>query len=443
MYMPITPTREIRDPLHGAITVDAAEKAIISHPFVQRLRGIRQLGFAHFPFPGATHTRYAHSLGVMAIAGRSFDAIFRDGPFSSRKKRVAYRHCVRLAALCHDLGHGPYSHAAEFAMPPVSALGIDVYDPALIARRSDQRASHEDYTVAIVTRSSLAQAISENFPFTPRHVAALISPDIPVDDDFFEDEGFDLRGILSQLISSNLDSDRLDYLARDSHYTGANYGQVDVPWLISHMGRHVDEDGHVSLALDKRALYAFDDYMVARFHMFLMVYFHQKSVAYELLLHKCMTDPDCDYHLPADMEGYLVCDDAHMQHWLRSSDNPWARRIIEHRPYKVALEVHGPPGEHDLTTRQKALKEAGIDAVIDHCTGAVYKAPSGGKLPIYVRDHTRGGRHATPLQAATGTIDRYAVKLSISRIFVPRRALPTARIILEKLGTRSHQQRFF
>lgn len=442
MYMPITPTREIRDPLHGAIRIDAQEKAVISHPFVQRLRGIRQLGFSHIPFPGATHTRYAHSLGVMEVAGRAFDAIFRDGPFSSRKKREAFRHCVRLAALCHDLGHGPYSHAAEFAMPPVSALGIDVYDPELLARRSDSRASHEDYTVAILTRSSLAETIQANFPFTPRHIAALISPEIRTDDDFFEDEGFDLRGILSQLISSNLDADRLDYLARDSYYTGASYGQVDVPWLISHLGRHVDEDGRVSLALDQRALYAFDDFMVARFHMFLMVYFHQKSVAYELLLRECMTDPACDYTLPADMDGYLACDDAHMLAWLRGSDNPWARRIVEMRPYKVALEVHGPPGEHDLTTRQQALKDAGIDAVLDHCTGAVYKPPSGGKLPIYLLDHTLGSRRAVTLAAATGTIKRYAVKLSISRIFVPRRALPAAHVVLEKLGPRAHQQRF-
>jgi HD superfamily phosphohydrolase len=442
MYMPITRTSEIRDPVHGAIHVDAGEKAIISHPFVQRLRGIRQLGFAHIPFPGATHTRYAHSLGVMDVAGRAFDAIFKDGPFSSRRKRQSLRHSVRLAALCHDLGHGPYSHAAEFAMPPMKELGIDVYDPDLIAHRAGDRASHEDYTIAILTRSSLAGAITENFPLTPRHISALISPEIRVDDDFFIDDGFDLRGILSQLISSNLDADRLDYLARDSLYTGAKYGLVDVPWLISHMGRHVDETGRVSLSLDRRALYAFDDFMVARFHMFLMVYFHQKSVAYELLLQECMRDPGCDYVLPADMPSYLNADDAHMLSWMRGSDNPWARRIIEMRPYKVALEVHGPPGEHDLTTRQAALREAGIHAVLDHCTGASYKPPSVGKRPIYLLDHTPGSRTAVPLQEATGSIKRYADKLSISRIFVPRRALPAARIILEKLGTRAQQQRF-
>ena len=73
------PPQEIRDPIHGAVPVDDVEIAIIDHPFIQRLRGIRQLGFSHLPFPGATHTRYNHSLGVMHLAGRAFDACFRDG----------------------------------------------------------------------------------------------------------------------------------------------------------------------------------------------------------------------------------------------------------------------------------------------------------------------------------------------------------------------------
>ena len=440
--MPITPTREIRDPLHGAILLDAQEKALLDHPFIQRLRGIRQLGFSHLPFPGATHSRYAHSLGVMEVAGRAFDAIFRDGPFSSGRKRTAYRHCVRLAALCHDLGHGPYSHAAEFAMPPVRTLGITAYTPAAQARRADERASHEDYTVAILTRSSLARAIQENFPFGPAHVACLISPDIAPPDDFFVDAGFDLRGLLSQLISSNLDADRLDYLARDSYYTGAKYGLIDVPWLISHLGRHVDEDGHVSLALDRRALYAFDDFMVARFHMFLMVYFHQKSVAYELLLQRCLSQPDCDYRLSADLDAYLLADDAHMLSWMRTTRDPWARRLVDMQPYKVALELHGEPGEHDLTSRLEALREAGIDAEPSHCIGAVYQPPAPGKHPIYVLDHSGERRTVSTLHVVTGTVKRYALQVCISRIFVPRESLSAAHALLERMGTRSTQERF-
>jgi HD superfamily phosphohydrolase len=438
--MPITRLREIRDPIHGAITVDASEQAVIDHPFVQRLRGIRQLGFSQIPFPGATHSRYAHSLGVMELAGRAFDAIFRDGPFSSRRRREELRHCVRMAALCHDLGHGPFSHAAEFAMPPLSELGITIYDP----RRSTQRrASHEDYTIAILTRSSLAWVIADSFAFTPRHVAALISPDVPVEDDFFFDRGYDLRGILSQLISSNLDADRLDYLVRDSYYTGASYGRVDVPWLVSHMGRHVDADGRVNMALDRRALYAFDNFMVARYHMFLMVYFHAKSVAHELLLRRCMTEPGCDYRLPADMDGYLIADDAQMLSWMRGSDNPWARRIVEQRPYKVAIELHAEPGETDLTMRLQALSEAGIDAMLDAAVGAVFEPSKPGKPLIYVADDTTGRPDFTALNEVSGSFHGVSTRLCISRIFVPREDLTRAAAVLERIDTRADQQRIF
>ena len=438
--MPISRLREIRDPIHGAIRIDEQERAVIDHPFVQRLRGIRQLGFSQVPFPGATHSRYAHSLGVMELAGRAFDAIFSDGPFSTRRRRRQLRHCVRMAALCHDLGHGPFSHAAEFAMPPLPELGITIYNPDRISSR---RASHEDYTIAILTRSSLAQVISDSFAFTPRHIAALISPDVSVEDDFFTDRGHDLRGILSQLISSNLDADRLDYLIRDSYYTGASYGRIDVPWLVNNMGRHVDEDGRVSMALDRRALFAFDNFMVARYHMFLMVYFHQKSVAYELLLQRCMTTEDCDYRLPADMDGYLVADDAQMLSWMRGSDNPWARRIVDGHPYKVALELYTEPGETDMTLRLQALEAAGIDAMLDSAVGAIFEKRKPGKPVIYVHDSDRQRRDFIPLDEAAGSFRGARTKLCISRLYVPREDRERARALLEEMGTRSDQRDLF
>ncbi|MFT5682294.1 MAG: HD superfamily phosphohydrolase [Myxococcota bacterium] len=438
--MPITRLREIRDPIHGAIHIDAQESTVIDHPFFQRLRGIRQLGFSQIPFPGATHSRYAHSLGVMELAGQAFDAIFRDGPFSSRRRRMELRHCVRMAALCHDLGHGPFSHAAEFAMPPLPELGITIYDPR---KATDRRASHEDYTIAILTRSSLAGVIAENFGFTPRHVASLMTPDVEIEDDFFFDRGYDLRGILSQLISSNLDADRLDYLVRDSYYTGASYGRIDVPWLVNHMGRHVDGEGRVNMALDRRALYAFDNFMVARYHMFLMVYFHAKSVAHELLLRRCLTEPDCDYRLPADMDGYLVADDAQLLSWMRGSGNPWAKRIVEQRPYKVAVELHAEPGETDLTMRLQALEEAGIDAMLDAAVGAVFEPSKPGKPVIYVTGDSSGRDGFTPLNEVSGSFHGARTRLCISRIFVPRGDLPRALAVLERIGTRADQQRIF
>jgi HD superfamily phosphohydrolase len=430
MERPLIPLMEIRDPIHGAINVDTTESVVIDHPFVQRLRGIRQLGFSHLPFPGATHTRYNHSLGVMHLAGRAFDVCFRDKPFATRDAKRSFRHCVRLAALCHDLGHAPFSHAAEFAMPSLRELDIRCYDQALVAHRLDKRASHEDYTIAILTQSSLAETIRANFGFAPEHVARLVSHEVVIDDDFFIHLGFDLRYLFSQLISSDLDADRLDYLLRDSYYTGARYGQTDVNWLVSNMTRHVDEMGRVSLAIDRRALYAFDDFMIARFHMFVMVYFHQKSVAYEEMLKLYMLSSDCHYELPSDLEGYRKTDDAHLMAHLRSVENEWARRIVEFDPLKVVFEGHGAESETELLLRQSRLEDAGITAIAAPGHGVVYGQRKPGIPPIYVVDGQSQSVPARPVDEATVIFDRYQDDRCVGRLYVRPEDRERARAIL-------------
>ena len=179
MRHPSLPPRS-SDPIHGAIQLDKAELSVIDHASVQRLRG-SDTGFLICLFRSRTH---AIIMGAMHLAGQAFDACFRDQPFSTRKQAQAYRHCVRLAALCHDLGHAPFSHAAEFAMPSLEALGLQIYSPTKVAKRMSERASHEDYTIGILTASSMAERIASSFDFEPVHVAALVSPDVGVQDDF-------------------------------------------------------------------------------------------------------------------------------------------------------------------------------------------------------------------------------------------------------------------
>ncbi len=418
---------EIRDPIHGAVRVSWQERVIVDHPFVQRLRGIRQLGFSHLPFPGATHSRYAHSVGAFHLAGKAFDSALGgsalvQGELVTSERGRALRDVVRLAALCHDLGHAPFSHAAEFAMPPVSALGIE-----RAAGGPDRQATHEDYTVAILTRSSLAQTIADNFPFSPRHVASLISPEITPPDDFFILDGLDHRPLLSQLISSDLDVDRMDYLVRDSTFTGARYGAIDTDWLISHLSFHVDEQQRVCLALERPAILALDDFLIARFHMFLMVYFHQKSIAYEKMLERYMRSPDCDYRLPADLDEWLWCDDAHLVSHLRNSTSEWARRIVQMRPYKLLVEAHGRLDQVDVSAHHQALQAAGVDVMEAGTRGALARGPKPGVPPIYVLDRPRGlPEQVLPLDRATTVFERYQDEHCIARLYVPRREFERA-----------------
>lgn len=423
---------EVRDPLHGAIFVSDEEAALVDHPFVQRLRGIKQMGFSELPFPGAVHSRYIHSVGCMELAGRAFDACFRRDPFSSPARRAAFRQIVRVAALAHDLGHAPFSHCTEFAMPPLRTLGLSAYEPDKVRARLDRTASHEDYTIAILTRSSLADAVTRAFPFTGQHVAALVSHDVAAPDDFFVDNGLDFRRVLSQLISSELDVDRLDYLGRDSYFSGARYGQVDVNWILSSLEWYVDPARQgpgapdVSLALDHRAIYAFDDFMIARYHMFVMVYFHHKSVVFEEMLKKHFTGPACTYRFPGDAEAYLAMDDIHLHSYLREQRDEWARRIVERRPYRRALELHGSPEDVARAADAVAvLADAGIDTLSASSTGKLSRYSAMGRKReraprIYVIQRAPGVQErATPLEDATRIFDRYQDERHIARVYVP------------------------
>ena len=114
----------IRDPIHGAIEIDDRERAVLDAPFVQRLRGVRQLGFSEMAFPGATHTRYSHALGACHVLGRLFDSIFEELPQVPEREVERLRAAARIAVLLHDAGHAPFSHSSEAFLPRRSELGL-------------------------------------------------------------------------------------------------------------------------------------------------------------------------------------------------------------------------------------------------------------------------------------------------------------------------------
>jgi len=420
---------EVRDPIHGAILLDRGETAVVDHPFVQRLRGIRQTGFSQMAFPGATHTRYVHSLGAMHLAGLAFDQAYQGWRFAARDARDRLRSAVRVAALCHDLGHPPFSHCTEIAMPPVRSLPLTWVRPD-----RDRRATHEDYSIAIVESTDLGAAIGREFPFGPRHVASLVRHDVAPGDDFFVDGGVDHRVLLSQIVSSELDVDRLDYLVRDATYTGARYGQVDTTWLLANLAAWV-VDGRAYLALEGRAVYAFDHFLLARHHMFLMVYFHHKSVIYEELLRRHLEGPD-GLTLPADLDEYRVTDDVALLAHLRSSAGPWARRIALQQPYRRVLEKHGGTRDTEVGDAEAKLGEAGIDVISATSSGQLSRYQPIGRTrraapDIYVLERVVGGATARTAAAlrtvervrtlsdASQVFERYAGERIIARLYVP------------------------
>lgn len=432
---------EIRDVIHGSIVVERKELPVLDSPYFQRLRQIKQLGFAEFSYPSATHNRYIHSLGAMETATQAFDTIF-GGPReratqfapdrmalfeTDRKLHARFRCVVRLAALLHDIGHGPLSHTTEFAMPQVSALEL----PFPV---KDRKATHEDYTLKIILDSGLTPLLTQAgdvHGVKPIHIAALIDPDLPVKDGFFNAEvqgqTVSFRPILQQLISSELDADRMDYLRRDSWYAGVSYGQFDFDWIVSNLTSHI-KDGECYLALQHRALYSFEDFLISRFHMFLMVYFHYKSVVFDEMLKQYLTDPACEYQLPANIEQYCEHNDARLYSHLAQSSNTWAKRISEKKPYRMLIEIHsGIPATKTAATEQerllrkveKDLKEQKIHYLMDTSTGELSKYFRKPGAPIFVRyDNHWSAPSYIPLQQCTDLFQRYSEKRSITRIYV-------------------------
>src|SRR4051812_47732642 len=343
----------IRDPIHGAIEITAEERALVDSPQYQRLRNVKQLGFADLAFPGATHTRYSHGLGAMAVATRVFDVIAPqlDLELDDRER---FRQTLRLAVLFHDLGHAPLSHATESIMPPVERLKVPEW--AYPSPPKDRKADHEDYTLKLILDSGLAAEISRRMPgIEPAHVAALICGRAPPGPYPFRSRGRDLLPILRQVVSGELDADRMDYLERDSFFTGVNYGKFDRDWIIQNLGA-VERDQRVHLALQQRAVFAFEDFLLSRHHMFLSVYFHYASVGYEVLLQRYCESSNGEYALPADVDEYLAHDDIALVAALRRSENPWAKRVVRRQGYRLLLE-NAP----DLESHRARLAEAGLD----------------------------------------------------------------------------------
>ncbi len=340
----------LRDPVHGLVAFESDEeqvvRALLDTAELQRLRRIRQLGFTSLSYPGADHTRFAHSLGaahVMTRFLRRMRDLHEELPFWQRVTTERAREAL-AAALLHDLGHGPYSHLFEAALP--------------------QGPSHEQWT----TRILLSPTTDVNRVLTavdgslPRRIAELV-------------HGRHELPFLARAVSGTFDVDRCDYLLRDAHFTGVGYGRFDLDWLLRSLRLDVgDEQRAPALAIDgPKGLTAIESFVLARLFMFQQVYFHKASRASEwmfvkilervrwLLLqgHRLVAVPPAvtDLAVAGDtsLERYLELDDGvlwtSLREWQSSGDPQlsllatrlFARRL--HKTFELFGEGTTPSGQ--------------------------------------------------------------------------------------------------
>lgn len=338
--------RVIRDPIHNLIRLndsglDRLLTSLMDCAEFQRLRRIRQLGFSELVFPGATHTRFAHSLGVMHIAKRMLQRLRQIGlEFDEGVETV-----VLCGALLHDVGHGPFSHAFE----------------------KITQSHHERYTRLVIEDpdTQVHNCLKDFEPTLPERISA------------FFDENPDENGTASvpaymvRVITSQFDADRADYLLRDSLATGTHYGRYDLDWLIEHL--HVDTD-HNRFYFDRKSIPAVESYVFARFHMYQSVYYHKATRAAEVMLKllfkrykELLARKDADgapvvpdsplliqraFQGQLSLQDYLGLDEAMMLTFfgacIKCSDLILAqlsKGLLERRLYK-AIEATGIGAEH-------------------------------------------------------------------------------------------------
>src|SRR5437016_10834717 len=345
--------RIYRDPVHNIIRLRTNDDEgrllirLIDTPEFQRLRRIKQLGLGLYTYQGAEHSRFTHSLGALHLMTRILDQLTERHNIDT-----ADRVAARGAALLHDVGHGPFSHAME------NILGVH----------------HEQMTMRTVLsdETELGRLLHSYSRELPPRIASII-------------EGTFKPAALAQLVSSQLDVDRMDYLLRDSLMTGAKYGLYDLEWIINAL--QIDEERD-RIYVAARGVFAVEEYLQARYYMFRQVYFHRTLRSAEAVLRSALrralelvkrgepvwSAPSTSFerilHRQAlSITEHLEMDDSdvifHMKQWQRSSDqvlSDLSQRFIGRRIFK-AIDLDMPQDEREdfLDAARSVVERRGFD----------------------------------------------------------------------------------
>lgn len=308
-------TDGVRDPIHDWIALEEPEWRAVDTPVYQRLRGIHQLAMTYLVYPGTTHTRFEHSLGVRHVAGRIVERLAAKSPelFPEEQQRA-----VRHAALLHDVGHGPFSHVSEQVLDEVNGL----------------EDTHEKISVALArSYGPIRDALGND---ECDAAADLI-------------EGVGGRSVYRDIVSGETDADKLDYLPRDSYFAGIDYGKCDLTRLTDTMVVMGDPATQTYLGFKASGVFAVEGLVLARHHMFRQVYAHKTRVATDIMITRALRAAIVD-------EGVLVRDayELPIAAGKRTPTEEFLERFLKQTDSSVLetmLNADGAPVSRDLAER--------------------------------------------------------------------------------------------
>ena len=362
-------TKVLKDPVHSYIHIhyEVIWNCLDSKEF-QRLRRIRQLGGDFQVYPTAEHSRFSHSLGVYEIVRRMVTEVKSLCVELTEYDKV----CVMLAGLLHDVGHGPFSHAFE----------------------NITNHSHEEYTAKIILGNTELNAILRNVSEKlPQDIVSIIQHTHEND-------------ILNQIVSGQLDADRMDYLLRDSYFTATSYGQFDLERILRTMRVRKTTEGRKVIVVKYTGIHSVEDYIMARYQMYWQVYYHPVARSYEAVFIqlfnrlKDIFKGDKDYF--EDMKvliPFLEKSEVSVDEYFKLDENSllYCCALIQDKEDKIAADLarrlqnrklfeYVDYNEENLAQIKNMLKENGLDERyylrIENIEASVYSPYKGRKILI-------------------------------------------------------------